>query len=1152
MLISSNLRWIAMVVFCWLAAPGMVALPVSQGPVPSAAPPVRYGLEVTLNPSSGELAVAGTLTLPPVSGRNTRCFLLHAGLTLDSIPASVKELRRAPRPEDFGEIPARFDPPAGVPRKLYQVTFPAGAAGPLEIALRYRGRIDHPVQAQSEEYARAFSETPGIISADGVYLGASSLWVPWTGHSLITFRLRTTLAGGWDSVSQGDRSGHRLENGQWITEWNCPEPAEEIYLIAGRFTEYQRPAGGITAMAFLRKPDEALAGKYLETTARYLGMYEELIGPFPYHKFALVENFWETGYGMPSFTLLGEKVIRFPFILHSSYPHELLHNYWGNGVFATANSGNWTEGLTTYLADHLIAEQRGQGEEYRRTTLSRYTDYVNTGNDFPLTEFRSRTSAATEAVGYGKAMMMWHMLRRQTGDEQFRQAIRQFYSANGFRRATFGDLSQAFEKVTGRDWQPFFQQWTGRTGAPSLELAAAAARTAGTGCTLDFTLRQTQAEEPFRLTVPLAVCLAGQSKPLLEVVEMTAREQSFRLNLTGQPVRLDIDPAFDLMRRLAREETPPSLSRAFGAGKAMALLPSGAEPALREAYSAMLKDWGGSTAGRLEIRLDSEMSSLPVDRAVWLLGRENRFRSSVEAGLAPFGVKLTANSVQFPEREIMADGNCVVTAVCHPADPALPLVWIAASSPPALPGLGRKLPHYGKYGYLAFEGGEPVNILKGQWPAVGSPLSRIIPEPAGETRPVPACSLPARTALAVLPPPFSAETMFRDIQELASPAMEGRGFGTPGLDRAADYIAGAMRTAGLKPAGDQGSYFQPFTVTGGPENRETVLKNVLGLLPGTNPGWAGQCIVVCAHYDHLGTGWPDVHAGDAGRLHPGADDNASGVAILLELARVLSREAPPARSILFAAFTGEEAGRLGSKHFLEAPGGFPASGIRAALNLDTAGRLGKGKVLILSGASAREWVHIFMGASYVTGVPSELTGQELAASDQASFVERGIPAVQLFTGPHLDYHRPSDTPDQIDTAGLVKVAALAREAIAYLAERPEPLTVAVTTAAGQASSAPGAAPSPPGVASRRASLGTMPDFNFPGPGVKVAAVTPGSPAAAAGILPGDVIVAAGGRDIADLAGYAAVLRAFSPGDKLTVVFVRDGFRHTAEVVLAAR
>ncbi len=149
-----------------------------------------------------------------------------------------------------------------------------------------------------------------------------------------------------------------------------------MYLVAGQWTEYARDGAGVTAMAFLRTPDEGLANRYLDATERYIRMYNDLIGPYPYGKFALVENFWETGYGMPSFTLLGPRIIRFPFILTSSYPHEILHNWWGNGVYVDYATGNWCEGLTAYLADHLIQEQRGTATTYRETTLQKYTDYA--------------------------------------------------------------------------------------------------------------------------------------------------------------------------------------------------------------------------------------------------------------------------------------------------------------------------------------------------------------------------------------------------------------------------------------------------------------------------------------------------------------------------------------------------------------------------------------------------------------------------------------------------------------------------------------------------------------------------------------------------------------------------------------------------------
>ena len=155
----------------------------------------------------------------------------------------------------------------------------------------------------------------------------------------MTFNLQVELPRHWDAVSQGERIQHIKNEDKTLVQWESPEPQDEIFLVASRFTEYLRHTGKVTSMVFLRTPDEDLANKYLEATSRYIAMYDKLIGPYPYKKFALVENFWETGFGMPSFTLLGPTVIRLPFIINSSYPHEILHNWWGNSVFPEYSQG---------------------------------------------------------------------------------------------------------------------------------------------------------------------------------------------------------------------------------------------------------------------------------------------------------------------------------------------------------------------------------------------------------------------------------------------------------------------------------------------------------------------------------------------------------------------------------------------------------------------------------------------------------------------------------------------------------------------------------------------------------------------------------------------------------------------------------------------
>ena len=309
--------------------------------------------------------------------------------------------------------------------------------------------------------------------------------------------------------------------------------------------------------------------------------------------------------------------------------------------------------------------------------------------------------------------------------------------------------------------------------------------------------------------------------------------------------------------------------------------------------------------------------------------------------------------------------------------------------------------------------------------------------------------------------------------------------------------------------------------------------------------------LVTAHYDHLGLGWPDVHKGDEGKVHPGADDNASGVAVMLELANALAAGEKPSRSIVFVAFTGEEAGLLGSTFYVEHAGAFPLGKAIGVINLDTVGRLGDQRLSVLGTGTASEWQHIFRGASFVTGVESRNIPEAMQASDQVSFVRKGVPAVQIFTGAHGDYHRPGDTADKIDGPGLVKVATFVREGVTYLAERPEPLTNTIAPAARPAGAGPASQP-PAASAGRRVSFGTVPDFAFEGPGVRVGGLVDGSPAQKAGYQGrrrdhGDRRQA--GREPA---GVLRDARRFRAGQTVKATVVRAGKELTVPVTLVER
>jgi aminopeptidase N len=496
---------------------------------------------------------------------------------------------------------------------------------------------------------------------------------------------------------------------------------------------------------FLRADDPALAERYLGAGARHLAMYERLLGPYPHPKFAVVENFWETGYGMPSFTLLGPRVLRLPFILDTSYPHEILHGWWGNGVYVDARGGNWCEGLTAYLADHLLAEQAGRGAEYRRTALQRYADYVGENRDRAVREFRARHDPQTQAIGYDKVLMVFHMLRERMGDARFAGALRTFYREQEFREASFTDVARAMSAAAGEDLAAFFAQWIDRPGAPALRVEAARVVTRGGRHAVELEVAQVQAGAPYAIDVPVYLTLPSAAEAVRRTVRMTEARQRFTIPVDETPVRLDVDPEFDVFRRVDPAELPPALSGGLGAPHRVLVLPSSAPAPLLAAYRALAESW---KAPGVEIVADVDLARVPPGKAVWVLGWENGLRPAVAEALAPYGAVLADSELRDGERAFARADRAVVAAARSPADPAQAIVFVGADRAAALPGLARKLPHYGKYGLLAFEGDEPTNVARGTWTALATPMAVALAPGGALAHRAP---LPPRTALAPSP-----------------------------------------------------------------------------------------------------------------------------------------------------------------------------------------------------------------------------------------------------------------------------------------------------------------------------------------------------------------------------------------------------------------
>jgi Tol biopolymer transport system component len=388
-------------------------------------------------------------------------------------------------------------------------------------------------------------------------------------------------------------------------------------------------------------------------------------------------------------------------------------------------------------------------------------------------------------------------------------------------------------------------------------------------------------------------------------------------------------------------------------------------------------------------------------------------------------------------------------------------------------------------------------------------------------------------------PPSGAAPDWKPPPEAALPALRPEGYGDAGIP-----VLMVKRDV-LRPVLDKLAKKQPVKVELKVELTSVQVSafNVVGKIPaGVDekkrlPG----TIVIGAHYDHLGLGGRHSLAPDRHEPHVGADDNASGVAGVLEIARLLSaRRAELERDVLVIGFSGEESGLLGSSHFVKAAEAgkvpaLPPKGTFAMLNLDMIGRLRENKLVVLGGETAAEWPELLKGPCALARVECSVTlDGGYGPSDQMSFFLASVPVLHFFTGAHSDYHKPSDTTDKVNAAGAGQIAALVSELALSIGRLPKALTFN-----------PGAKSQPPGgdLRSFNASLGTIPDYAGPGPGksgVLIGGVRPGGAAERAGMRRGDLLVRLGRHEIASIEDFMFVLNASKPGETTKATVVRNG------------
>ena len=365
-----------------------------------------------------------------------------------------------------------------------------------------------------------------------------------------------------------------------------------------------------------------------------------------------------------------------------------------------------------------------------------------------------------------------------------------------------------------------------------------------------------------------------------------------------------------------------------------------------------------------------------------------------------------------------------------------------------------------------------------------------------------------------------------DVVYLAADLLEGRETGAAGEALAARYIATRFEELGLAPGGADGGWYQAFDFrfSANPhapaeDGEQRTGRNVVGLLD----HGAARTVVIGAHYDHLGYGGFGSRAPGETLIHNGADDNASGVAGMLEIARQLTTSDARQNNYLFVAFSGEELGLYGSKHFVNAPT-VSVDQINYMINLDMVGRLNDERVLAVNGAgTSPAWDAAIDAAAADLDIKKHASG--LGPSDHASFYLADLPVLHLFTGQHTDYHKPGDDSHLINYEGIHAVASFAVDVIEALDDDG---ALAFTKTKDEQNQR----------TRFKVSLGVMPDYVSGGEGVRIDAVLDGRPAAKAGLEKGDIVIRLGEIDVTDINAYMQALGQFEKGDVTTVVVKR--------------
>ena len=670
---------------------------------------LSHDMEVELDPDGHRLHVIDRVTCKALtSSLSSLTFVLNPALQVSTVRVVNADEKSQPS-VTVSSLSAEHE--SGTQR--VKVSFNASPAlgHMLTLEWQYEGIINDPPREPRHLRFVTPSETAGHIGPEGVYLSGETHWYPDLPGALPTFRVRVVTPKTWLAVTHGQQQSQAIHEDKMVAEWKIGSRTEALTLVANRFVKMRQDWRGIEIATYLFPEDAQLAQEYLAASVRYLETYTTLLGPYPFPKFAVVENFFASGLGMPSFTLLGSGIIKRHYIQPYALGHEIVHSWIGNWVFNRPDAGNWVEGLTTYLANYYYEELTGTAEharEQRRLMILGYAVYVRPEEDYPISRFTHKTDQKDNAIGYQKTAMVFHMLRREIGEKAFWNGIRQLVSEHGSSYADWHDLERTFSGVSHADLRWFFAQWIEQAGAPMLTIKDARVQEETEAGQHGYELRLSlaQAGTPYRVTLPAKVETSdGQS--MVVGLRLDSAEQAVSVSVPARPVSLEIDPNFDAFRRLGRREILPMLNLFVTDTQRSVLLPSHGTDAERQLYLEL--------ANRLVAQDQHSTISVKADDAarppasLLVLGGPDVNQAAKwavsgchdQVSLEKGGATIEGHSYQGP--------NVAFLISCpHPEHPDRIVTLFYGAAPSAAVKVARLLFFYGWQSYLVFQDGTVI------------------------------------------------------------------------------------------------------------------------------------------------------------------------------------------------------------------------------------------------------------------------------------------------------------------------------------------------------------------------------------------------------------------------------------------------------------